>query len=146
MSIGTRPPTVIERFRLGHPEHQAFLLLRTTFTLAPVVFGLDKFADVLTDWPRYLAPAVNDLVPGTAHQAMLLVGVVEVVAGLLVAVRPDIGGYVVAAWLAGIVVNLLLVPGFYDVALRDAGLLVAALALARLAAGRRAAARPARGS
>ena len=116
------------------PARQAFLLLRTVFTVAPIAFGLDKFADLLTDWSGYLAPAVDDLVPGSAHQAMLAVGVVEVAAGVLVAVRPRLGGYVVAAWLAGIIGNLLLIPGFYDVALRDFGLMVSALALARLAA------------
>lgn len=112
---------------------QAFLLLRTVFTVAPVLFGLDKFFGVLTDWEQYLAPQIDGLVPGTAHQAMLAVGVVEVLAGVLVAVLPRIGGYVVAAWLAGIIVNLLLIGSFYDIALRDFGLLVAALALARLA-------------
>jgi uncharacterized membrane protein YphA (DoxX/SURF4 family) len=115
------------------PAFQAFLLLRTVFTVAPVVFGLDKFFNLLTNWEQYLAPRIDDLVPGNAHQAMLVVGVVEIAAGLLVALRPHIGGYVVAAWLAGIIVNLLLIPGFYDVALRDFGLFVAALALARLA-------------
>ena len=119
--------------RLGSPEHQAFLLLRTVFTVAPIAFGLDKFAGVLTDWEKYLAPWINDLVPGDAHQAMLLVGVVEIVAGLLVAVRPSIGGYVVALWLAGIIMDLLTLGGYADVALRDFGLLVGALALARLA-------------
>jgi hypothetical protein len=113
--------------------HQAFLLLRTVFTVAPILFGLDKFAEVLTNWERYLAPEFNDLIPGTAHQAMLIVGVVEIAAGVLVAVLPRVGGYVVAAWLAGIILNLLLIGDFYDVALRDFGLLVAALALARLA-------------
>jgi hypothetical protein len=117
----------------GGAEHQAFLLLRTAFTVAPVVFGLDKFFDVLTDWQRYLAPMLDGIVPGTGHQMMLAVGVVEIIAGVLVAVRPQVGGYVVAAWLAGIITNLLLIPGFYDVALRDFGLLLAALALARLA-------------
>ena len=116
------------------PEREAFLLLRTVFTVAPVLFGLDKFAEVLTNhWESYLAPQVNDLVPGTAHQAMLMVGLVEIVVGVLVALLPRIGGYVVAAWLGGIIVNLLLIGSFYDVALRDFGLLVAALALARLA-------------
>ena len=119
--------------RLGGGEHQAFLLLRTVFTIAPIVFGLDKFFGVMTDWEKYLAPWINDLVPGDAHQAMLIVGVIEIVAGLLVAVRPSIGGYVVALWLAGIIVNLLSVGGYADVALRDFGLLVGALALARLA-------------
>ena len=119
--------------RLGSAEHQAFLLLRTAFTVAPIVFGLDKFFGVTTDWDKYLAPWINDLVPGDAHQAMLIVGVIEIVAGVLVAVRPAIGGYVVALWLAGIIVDLLSVGGYGDVALRDFGLLVGALALARLA-------------
>ena len=110
-----------------------FLLLRAAFTVAPIVFGLDKFFNLLTDWPGYLAPWIDALVPGTAQQGMYVVGAVEIAAGILVAVRPLIGGYVVAAWLAGIIVNLLLIPGFYDVALRDFGLLLAALALARLA-------------
>ena len=115
------------------PAYQAFLLLRIGFTVAPILFGLDKFTNLLTDWTSYLAPAIDHLVPGTAHQAMLAVGVVEIVAGLVVAVRPRFGGYLVAAWLAGIIVNLLLLGDYYDVALRDFGLLVAALALARLA-------------
>lgn len=118
---------------LHDPVYQAFALLRIAFTLAPIAFGIDKFFNVLTDWPQYLAPAFNDITPGSAHQAMLMVGVVEIAAGVLVALRPQIGGYVVAAWLAGIIVNLLLIGGFYDVALRDFGLFVAALALARLA-------------
>jgi hypothetical protein len=125
--------------RAARGADEAFVLLRTVFTVAPIVFGLDKFAGLLVDWDAYLAPWVNDLVPGTAHQAMLLVGVVEVVAGILVAVRPDLGGYVVAAWLLGIIVNLVTMGDYYDIALRDFGLLVAALALARLAAGRRTA-------
>jgi len=113
--------------------HQAFLVLRTAFTVAPILFGLDKFFGLLTDWDRYLAPQLADLFPGTPHQAMLAVGVVEILAGLLVAFLPRIGGYVVAAWLAGIVVNLLLLGDYYDIALRDIGLLAGALALARLA-------------
>ena len=112
---------------------EAFLILRTAFTVAPILFGLDKFANVMTHWPKYLAPQINDLVPGTAHQAMLMVGVIEIVAGLLVFWRPRIGAYVVALWLAGIIVDLLLLGGYGDVALRDFGLLLAALALARLA-------------
>jgi hypothetical protein len=133
MTTRIAPETAARSAVMTDPAYQAFLLLRTAFTLAPVVFGLDKFFDVLTDWKHYLAPTIHDLVPGTAHQAMLMVGVVEIAAGLLVALRPRIGGYVVAAWLLGIIVNLLLIPGFYDVALRDFGLFVAALALARLA-------------
>lgn len=112
---------------------QAFWLLRIGFTVAPVLFGLDKFLDWLVDWRIYLAPELNDLIPGNAHQAMLVVGVVEIVAGIVVAVRPKFGGYLVAAWLGGIIVNLLLQADFYDVALRDFGLLVGALTLARLA-------------
>jgi hypothetical protein len=115
------------------PAYQAFWLLRIGFVVAPILFGLDKFFDVLVDWERYLAPEINDLIPGNAHQAMLAIGVVEIVAGLVVAVRPRFGGYLVAAWLAGIIVNLLLIADFYDVALRDFGLLLAALTLARLA-------------
>ena len=133
----------------GTTRPTGFVLLRTAFTLAPALLVVDKFFNVLIDWTRYLAPAINALTPGSAHQAMLVVGVVEVAAGLLVALRPHVGGYVVAAWLAGIILNLLLIGGFYDVALRDFGLFVAALALARLAStfrspsGRRSAADPA---
>ena len=118
------------------PADQAFLLLRTVFTVAPIAFGLDKFVNLLTAWPGYLAPFVDRLVPGTAQQAMYVVGVVEIAAGLLVAVRPRYGAVVVAAWLAGIIVNLLILGDYYDVALRDFGLLVGALALWRLATAR----------
>jgi hypothetical protein len=117
-------------------DEQAFLLLRTVFTIAPIAFGLDKFFNLLTDWEAYLAPWINDLVPGTAHTAMLIVGVVEIVAGIVVAVRPQFGGYLVAAWLGGIIVDLVTLGDYYDIALRDFGLLVAALALARLATSR----------
>ncbi|MFF5076138.1 hypothetical protein ACFY36_03745 [Actinoplanes sp. NPDC000266] len=111
---------------------QAFLLLRTVFTVAPILFGLDKFFNLLTDWPGYLAPWADDILPGTAQQFMYVVGAVEIVAGLLVALRPRIGSLVVAAWLAGIIVNLLILGSYYDVALRDFGLLAGALALNRL--------------
>jgi uncharacterized membrane protein YphA (DoxX/SURF4 family) len=117
------------------PAKQAFLLLRTVFTVAPILFGLDKFANWLTDWPDYLAPWINDLVPGTAQQAMYAVGVVEILAGISVALLPRYGALLVVAWLAGIIINLLTIPDYYDVALRDFGLLVSALALSRLAAG-----------
>ena len=117
------------------PARQAFLMLWATFVVAPILFGIDKFAGVLTDdWAGYLAGWVNDLVPGTAEQAMYAVGVIEIVAGVLVAVAPRIGGYVVALWLAGIIVNLVSTGEYYDIALRDFGLLMGALALARLAA------------
>jgi hypothetical protein len=112
---------------------RAFLLLRTVFTIAPIAFGLDKFAGLLTDWEAYLAPWVNDLVPGTAHQAMLAVGVIEVVAGIAVALAPRFGALLVAGWLAGIILNLVTMGDYYDIALRDFGLLVGALALAVLA-------------
>lgn len=116
------------------PARQAFLLLRTVFTVAPVLFGLDKFAHWLVDWDRYLAPEVVDALPGTAHELMYVVGAIEIVAGLVVALRPRFGGYLVAAWLGAIIVNLLRQADYYDIALRDFGLLVGALALARLAA------------
>jgi hypothetical protein len=121
---------------LRDPAFQAFALLRTLFTVAPILFGLDKFFNLLTDWTTYLAPWINDLVPGDAGTAMMIVGVIEVAAGILVAVAPRIGAYVVALWLAGIIVDLLTLHDFYDVALRDFGLLVAALALGRLAQAR----------
>ena len=120
------------------PAVQAFLLLRIAFTVAPILFGLDKFAGVLTDdWTKYLATQFNDLIPGSAQDAMYMVGVVEIVAGLVVAINPRIGGLIVAAWLAGIIVNLLLVGGYGDIALRDFGLLLGALTLSRLATMRR---------
>ncbi len=115
------------------PAYQAYLTLRVGFVAAPILFGLDKFTNLLADWTTYLAPAIGRLLPGSAASAMLAVGVVEVVAGLVVAVRPRVGGYLVAAWLAGVIGNLLLLGGHYDIALRDLGLLLAALALARLA-------------
>ena len=120
------------------PSYQAFLLLRTVFTVAPILFGLDKFTNLMTDWSMYLAPWIDGILPGDASTAMQIVGVIEIAAGILVAVAPRIGAYVVALWLAGIIVNLLTLPGFYDVALRDFGLLVGALALGRLAEGQHA--------
>jgi hypothetical protein len=118
---------------LADPGYQAFLALRIVLTVAPILFGVDKFINLLTSWPAYLAPWVDAIVPGTAQQAMYAVGVVEIVAGIVVAVAPRIGGWLVAAWLAGIIVNLLTFPGYFDIALRDLGLLVSAVALARLA-------------
>jgi hypothetical protein len=121
--------------QLSNPAYQAFMLLRAGFTFAPILFGLDKFLNWLVDWPIYLAPEINDLIPGNAHQAMLIVGVVEIVAGVVVALRPRFGGYLVAAWLAGIIVNLMTIdpPRYYDIAARDFALMLAALALNRLA-------------
>jgi hypothetical protein len=118
---------------IKNPVFQAFTLLRIGFTVAPILFGIDKFAHVLVNWDIYLAPRINDIVPGTAHQAMYVVGVIEIVAGLVVALKPKFGGLLVAAWLTGIIVNLLLIPDYYDIALRDFGLLLAALTLFRLA-------------
>ncbi|MGH3457549.1 hypothetical protein [Aeromicrobium sp.] len=117
-------------------ETRAFQLLRTVFVIAPIAFGLDKFTNLLTDWTIYLAPWINDIVPGNAEQAMYAVGVVEIAAGFLVAVAPRFGAFVVAAWLLGIIVNLLTLGDFYDIALRDFGLLVGALALGLLAQAR----------
>jgi hypothetical protein len=127
-SIRSRSASVRE-----NPAYQAYLFLRTGFIVAPILFGLDKFTNLLADWTTYLAPAIDRVVPGSASGAMMAVGVIEIVAGLVVAVRPKVGGYLVAAWLAGIITNLLLLGDHYDVALRDFGLLLAALALARLA-------------
>jgi uncharacterized membrane protein YphA (DoxX/SURF4 family) len=124
--------------QLKDPAFSAYFALRTVFTIAPIVFGLDKFFNLLTyphHWSMYLARWIDDLVPGTADQFMYLIGVIEIVAGVLVAVAPRIGAWVVAAWLAGIIIDLVTGPGFYDVALRDFGLLVGAIALARLAQG-----------
>lgn len=128
----TGSPTIGEKLK-GDPAYQAFLLLRIAFTVAPILFGLDKFANVMVDWESYLAPWINDIVPGSASTAMHLVGVVEIVAGIFVALKPRYGAYVVAAWLGGIIVDLLTYSGYYDIALRDFGLLLGALTLARLA-------------
>jgi hypothetical protein len=113
---------------------QAFLLLRIAFTVAPILFGLDKFANVLTDdWTRYLSSEFNSILPGNADTAMSIVGVIEIVAGVVVALAPRYGSLLVAGWLGGIIVNLLLLGGYGDVALRDFGLMLGAFTLARLA-------------
>jgi uncharacterized membrane protein YphA (DoxX/SURF4 family) len=114
-------------------RYQAYALLRLAFAVAPIAFGLDKFANVLVDWPAYLAPWIDDLAPGSAQDFMYLVGATEIAAGVLVAIKPRYGAYVVAGWLAGIIVNLLTHSGYYDIALRDFGLMLGALTLARLA-------------
>ncbi len=111
---------------------QAFYILRFAFTVAPIVAGADKFFHLLTDWDKYLAPWIARIVHN-GHAFMLAAGVVEIVAGIIVAFKPKFGGYLVALWLAGIIVNLVTYPGYFDVALRDLGLLLGALALARLA-------------
>ena len=123
-------PDVLRR----DPAAQAFMLLRIAFTVAPILFGLDKFAEVLTnDWTKYLATEFNDIIPGSAQDAMYMVGAIEIVAGLVVLITPRFGGVLVAAWLGGIIVSLLLVGGYGDIALRDFGLLLGALTLFRLA-------------
>src|SRR4029453_1826299 len=129
-TTAVRRPTIPAR---DNPAYQAYLALRIGFVAAPILFGVDKFTNLLTDWTTYLAPGIDRLVPGSATSAMLAVGVIEIIAGLVVAVRPKVGGYLGAPWLAGTITTPLLPGDSYDVALRDFGLLLAALALARLA-------------
>lgn len=112
------------------------MLLRTIFTVAPILFGIDKFTNLLTDWTHYLAPLATDIIPVTPQVFMYGVGIIEIIAGILVALRPKIGSLVVCLWLLGIIVNLLILGNFFDVGLRDFGLFVAALALNRLAMAR----------
>ena len=126
------PATAATQLRTD-PAYQAFTLLRIGFTVAPILFGLDKFANVMVDWSVYLAPWINDILPGSADDAMYVIGVIEIVAGLVVLVRPRFGALLVAAWLGGIIVNLLTYSGYYDIALRDFGLMLGALTLSRLA-------------
>jgi uncharacterized membrane protein YphA (DoxX/SURF4 family) len=113
--------------------YQAFLILRLAFTVAPILFGLDKFFNVMVDWPKYLAPWINNIAPGSGQDFMYVVGAIEIVAGLVVAVKPRFGGPLVVAWLGGIIVNLLTYSGWYDIALRDFGLMLGAITLTRLA-------------
>jgi len=141
MSATTADPAVVGRAQTktarrdwSDPAYQAFWLLRIGFTVAPVAFGNDKFFNVMVTWEKYLASWINDIIPGNASDAMHLVGGIEILAGLIVAIRPRYGAYIVAAWLAGIIINLLTYSGYYDVALRDFGLMLGALTLGRLAA------------
>jgi hypothetical protein len=121
-----------ENTAAASPSRQAFQILRLGFTVAPIVAGLDKFFHLLVNWDQYLPAVVNNLTGGHGHQLMFAVGIIEVVAGLGVAFKPRVFAYVVCAWLLLIVVNLLMIPGYFDVALRDFGLALAALALGRL--------------
>jgi uncharacterized membrane protein YphA (DoxX/SURF4 family) len=121
------------RARWSDPRYQAFMLLRLTFTVAPIAFGLDKFWNQMVYWPKYLAPWINNIAPGNGQDFMYFVGAVEIVAGIVVLLKPRYGAYLVAAWLAGIVTNLFSYPGWYDIAVRDFGLMLAALTLGRLA-------------
>jgi uncharacterized membrane protein YphA (DoxX/SURF4 family) len=127
------PQHALDRLRVD-PLYQGFALLRTGFAAAPILFGLDKFFNLMVNWEGYLAPWLQQLSPLSPVHTMHVVGVIEIVAGIAVAIKPRYGAYLVAAWLGGIIVNLLSYPGYYDIALRDFGLLVGALALARLAA------------
>ena len=119
--------------RTHSPSYQAYQILRLAFTIAPLIAGLDKFFHALVNWDQYLSPIIARMLPMPGHTFMLGVGAIEIAAGLLVAVMPVTGGVVVAAWLCGIILNLLTIPGYLDVALRDLGLAMAALALSRLA-------------
>lgn len=116
------------------PAYQAYQILHVAFTVAPLIAGADKFFHFLVNWDQYLSPMVTRVVPIPAHTFMLAVGIVEIVAALLVALMPAIGAWVVGVWLLGIVVNLLTIPAYFDIALRDIGLALGAFALARLAA------------
>ena len=114
------------------PAYQAWQILHIAFVVAPIVAGLDKFFGLLVNWDQYLAPIFAQMSPVGGHNLMLAIGVVEVIAGLVVFWKPRIGGYLVAVWLWGIILNLLLIPAYFDIALRDFGLSLGALALARL--------------
>ncbi len=129
---GTIPRTTDSNADLSNPTYQAYQILHVGFVVAPIIAGLDKFFHFLVNWDQYLPAFVNNLVGGHGHQLMLAAGVIEIIAGLGVAFKPKIFAYVVAAWLLMIVVNLLLIPGYFDIALRDFGLALGALALARL--------------
>jgi hypothetical protein len=118
----------------GSPAYQAYQILHFGFTVAPILAGIDKFLHLLTNWDQYLAPTVNNILGGNGHIFMQAVGVIEIVAGVGVFIKPKIFGYVVALWLLGIIVNLLMIPGYFDIALRDLGLAFGAFALARLSA------------
>ncbi len=111
---------------------QAFVILRLAFTVAPILAGVDKFFGFLTDWEKYLSPMAINVLGGHGHQFMMAAGVIEIIAGIGVAFKPRIFAYVVAIWLLGIIINLVCIPGYYDIALRDLGLLLGALALGRL--------------
>jgi uncharacterized membrane protein YphA (DoxX/SURF4 family) len=128
----SRTGSLVDEIRQD-PGYQAFWLMRITFTIAPILFGIDKFANVLVNWEKYLAPWIRNASPLSPTGTMHVVGVIEIVAGITVALKPRYAAYIVAAWLAGIVINLLSYSGYYDVALRDFGLMLAALTLARLA-------------
>jgi hypothetical protein len=130
--VETAPAAAGTLSRAARPAYQAYRILHVGFAALPILAGLDKFFHLLVNWDQYLAPLAARVLPVSGHSFMLAVGVIEIAAGVLVAVRPRIGAYVVALWLWGIIANLLLIPGYYDIALRDFGLSLGALALARL--------------
>ena len=122
-------PTVAARHDYAR---QAYRILQAAFVLVPIVVGADKFFDDLVNWEMYLAPAIPAHLHVAAGTLMRAAGVMEISVGIIVATWPRIGAYIVTAWLWSVIVNLLMIPGFYDVALRDFGLSLGALALARL--------------
>ena len=117
----------------GNPAYQAYQILHFGFTVAPIIAGIDKFLHLLVNWDQYLPPMVNNMLGGHGHEFMYAVGVIEIIAGIGVFLKPKIFAYVASAWLVLIIVNLLLIPGYFDIALRDLGLALGALALGRLA-------------
>jgi hypothetical protein len=129
MDVTTGAPV---RTRASDAAYQGYQILHWAFVAAPTIAGLDKFFHLLTNWDQYLAPAVERRLPFSGHTFMLIVGVIELFAAFVVAVKPRVGAWLVAAWLLGIIVNLLMLGGFYDVALRDFGLFLCAVALGRM--------------
>ena len=132
ISDATNINAAVDPVDTARPGYQAYQILHAAFTTAPIVMGIDKFFNLLVNWEQYLPPFVNDLTGGNGHALMLAVGVIEIVAGLGVWFKPKIFAYVVAAWLLLIIANLLMIPGYFDVALRDFGLMLGALALGSL--------------
>jgi hypothetical protein len=119
--------------RTQSPSYQAYQILHFAFVVAPLIAGADKFFHFLVNWDQYVSPLITRILPMSAHTFMLGVGIIEIGAGVLVAFMPTVGGLVVGAWLCGIILNLLSIPGYYDIALRDLGLALGAFALSRLA-------------
>jgi uncharacterized membrane protein YphA (DoxX/SURF4 family) len=110
-----------------------FTLLKLTFGIVPIVAGLDKFTDLLTRWEIYIHPSIEGILPFAPHTFMMVVGVIEIIAGIIVLAKPAIGGYVVSAWLTLIALTLLASGHYLDVAVRDLVMAVGAFSLARIA-------------
>jgi uncharacterized membrane protein YphA (DoxX/SURF4 family) len=134
LALGSRQSVSTRREAWRDSRYQAFALMRLGYTVLPIAMGIDKFFNAMVSWPKYLADWVDNIAPGTAQQFMYAVGVVEIVAGVLVLLKPRYAAYIVAAWLAGIVINLFSYGEYWDVGVRDVGLMLGALALGRLAA------------